>query len=187
MNKIFSIINISLFITLLFCGCGNADVNNKKADDYLSQAVYEILNDDVCYLGRIDYNNIEVYDYYIKNETQEVVQSFFEAVDKTVSEKEEKIQVKLCCYIPGGTEYVMTLKNYSDESAVKADLNGIKNVAVKYPSVSKNELFTDPEIYTGFQDVQYFTIDEILQKTADNKGIDWNKVWSGLKNLEINK
>lgn len=81
----------------------------------------------------------------------------------------------------------MTLKNYSDESAVKADLNGIKNVAVKYPSVSKNELFTDPEIYTGFQDVQYFTIDEILQKTADNKGIDWSKVWPGLKNLEINK
>lgn len=39
MNKIFSIINISLFITLLFCGCGNADVNHKKADDYLSQAV----------------------------------------------------------------------------------------------------------------------------------------------------
>ena len=30
-------------------------------------------------------------------------------------------------------------------------------------------------------------IDEILQKTADNKGIDWNKVWPGLKNLEINK
>ena len=45
----------------------------------------------------------------------------------------------------------------------------------------------DPEIYTGFQDIQYFTIDEALQKTAENKGIDWNNVWPQLKDLEIRK
>ena len=122
MNKIIRFINASICITLLFCGCGNTKVKNKKADDYLSQAVYDALNDDVCYQGRIDNNNITLYDYYIKSENKEVVQRFFESVDKTVSEKEEKVQVKLSCYVPGGTEYVMILKNYYDESAAKADL-----------------------------------------------------------------
>lgn len=187
MKNIFRMIITSLCITMIFCSCGNVNFKNHKADDHLSQAVYDALHDDVYYLYKKDENGVIAYDFYIQNETREVVQSFYEAIDNALSDRKEKVWVNLSCYIPGGREYVMFLKNYSDDSASDADLSGIKNVTALYPDGSQNKLFMDPEIYTGFKDVRYFEIDDKLQKIADEKEIDWNKIWHDLQKFDVRK
>lgn len=189
MKKKLNLLIPVLFMAFLFGGCGNVNFKNHKADDDLTKAVYEAAGEDIYYTGKSEANDngyeIMSYEFYAENANKESVRSFIEIVDSSLSEREDKVAVDLGCYIPGGMQYIMRIRNYSDSSVEKADLSGAGNVEAMLPDISGDDLFRDPEIYTYFKDVRYFKIDDKLQKTAEEKGIDWYKVWDNLENFEV--
>ena len=56
---------------------------------------------------------------------------------------------------------------------------------VRYPNISHNELFKNPEIYTQLEDIHSFEIDRELQDKAVEQGIDWQEIWPNLEKFEI--
>lgn len=182
---------IKLFIVvlcmgILFGGCGYPEHKNYKANDELSKAVYEAVGEDIYYqYKKKEENGILEYEFCVENENEESLYKFIDIVDDNLAHREDKVMVILGCYIPGGTQYVMRISNYSDKSLEKADLQGAGSVYAIYTDIESSELFNNPEIYTHFKDVRYFAIDKKLQNIAEEKGIDWYQVWDNLESFEI--
>lgn len=185
MVKKFKLMIVALCLGILFGGCGHVNFKNHKADDDLTKAVYEAAGKDIYYIYKEEESDICTYEFYAENDNKESVRGFIEAVDSSLSHREDKVIIFLGCYIPGGMQYVMRIRNYSDTSLEKADLPGAGSVDAMSPDISGSDLFRDPEIYTYFKDVRYFKIDDELKKTADEKGIDWYQVWDNLESFEI--
>ena len=180
-----TIISMALFVMLLICGCGNVNYKNKKADDELSKLVYERFGEDFYYVSKEESQGIIGYDYLLKREDKEVVKEFMLTVDAALSQSREKTIVYLACYIPGGLEYPISLTNYSNDLLDEADLNGAKRLHIKYPDISRCELFVDPKMYTVIEDVRVLYIEKEMQDLAEEQGIDWYQVWPTLEEMWI--
>ena len=56
-----------------------------------------------------------------------------------------------------------------------------------YPRISQNSAFLDLSIYDAVKDIEYFSIAEELDEIANEKDIDWNKIWPSLVSFEVIK
>lgn len=186
MRKI-AVISIVLCVLLpiLLCGCGRIEYKNKKADDELSKLVYETLGEDVYYVSNEDSQGILVYNYLLKKQDKEVLKEFMLAVDVALSQSSEMIFVCMYYPVPGGLDSTFTLRNYSEDSLDKANLNGAKRIYIGYPNISECELFKDMEIYTVLENVQFLYIEKEMQELAEEQGIDWYEVWPTLEEMWI--
>ena len=182
-----AIISVVLCVVLaiLFCSCGYADYRNKRPDDELSKLVQETFGEDIYYDSKDDSQDIKCYYYLLMKEDKEVIKEFILVVDEALSQSSEKTIVYLACQIPGGLEYLILLANYSDDSLDKANLDGAKEIHIRYSSNPNAEVFKDPTIYTVLEDIQYLVIDEELQKIAEEQGIDWYAVWPTLEEMWV--
>ena len=177
---------LCVVFSILICGCGgHVNYKNKKADDDLSKLVYETLGEDVYYVSKRDSQGIKCYDFLLKKEDKEVVEKFMLTIDEALSQSNEKTIVYMACQIPGGLECLILLTNYSDDSLDKANLDGAKEIHIRYPSISNCEIFKDPEIYTVLEDVRFLYIEKGVQDLAEEQGIDWYEVWPTLEEMWV--
>ena len=186
--KNLKLISLIIIITIFSLGCaGKVHYKNKDADDSVSKAIYNVLGDRVYYISKNVKNGIYEYDYLLMNEDRETVIVFIETVNESLSECNTKTQVSLSSEIPGGSEVCIRLKNYTDDCDETPDLSGPKRLELLYPRISQNSAFLDPSIYEGVKDIEYFSIAEELDEIANEKNIDWNKIWPSLVSFEVIK
>ena len=186
--KNLKLLSLIIIITIFCPGCsGNVRYKNKDADDAVSKAIYDVLGDSVYYISKNVKNGICEYDYLLMNEDRETVIVFIETVNKSLSECSTKTQVSLSSEIRGGSEVCIRLKNYTDDCDETPNLSGAKRLELLYPRHSQNSVFLDLSIYEGVKDIEYFSIAEELDEIANEKDIDWNKIWPSLVSFEVIK
>ena len=122
---------------------------------------------------------------YIFKKQRYCLYELVNSINQEISKESSKVYVMVGCEIPGGMEIEVILSNYSDESLPQADYKGLKDLIVRYPNISHNELFKNPEIYTQLEDIRSFAIDRELQDKAVEQGIDWQEIWPNLENFQI--
>ncbi len=186
MSKRISMLLFTVLLVIGSSGCGHAYFYNKKADDSISQAVHNALGDDVYYVSKEERESGSChYLYLIRKEEKEVLYELVSSINQEISKESSKVYVMVGCEIPGGMEIEVILSNYTDESLPQADYKGLKDLIVRYPNISHNELFKNPEIYTQLEDIHSFEIDRELQDKAVEQGIDWQEIWPNLEKFEI--
>ena len=179
------VVGIILCIMVLMCGCGRVTYKNKKADDDLSKRIYETFDEDIYYISKKDSQGIQVYHFLLKKQDKEIVKKFIQIVDDELKRTDKKTIVRINNQVFDELESTSILMNYSDNSVEEADLGGAKRITIQYPVMSFCEIFMDPEIYMAIDEVCFLTIDNEMQKIAEEQGIDWYQVWPSLEEMWI--
>ena len=175
---------LSILFSLL-CSCGYTHYQNKKADNPVSQNVYEVIGgDDVYYLNSWVEDKTVIYEFMLNKRQKEVMHDLVEAINDVIEEDKQKVKVYLCTYIPGGIHKDLVLENYVDDYSIYADYKGLMKVDVNYPDVSMDEVLADPMTYTVLPDVRVLTISGKFQKKIEEEGIDWKEIWPDLEKVE---
>lgn len=118
--------------------CGKrAGEYNKKADNPLSEVVYEkVGGEDVYYAGTYYEDDVMIYDYTIRKFDEEVIRNFAETVQQVLCTEESKVEVLLERPISNGAwATVSVLLNHSLQAGSEADYIGLRWAQVNCPSV----------------------------------------------------
>lgn len=190
-KRIVACVIIFFCTTCLLCGCFSlyqTTYDNEKANDIISQAVYESLGgDDLFYQHTKETSDICYYYYIIAKEEPQVIYDLVLEINEVI--EQENINSKICLQcgtqVPGGLVADLAFTNYSDDTLEKPDYQVLKKLIARYPDVSGSTLFTDPKIYTVLDDIRYLEIDEQLQQKAEEEGIDWYEYWPNLEKIDI--
>ena len=175
---------LSILFSLL-CSCGYTHYQNKKADNLLSQMVYEkIGGEDIYYLGAWEDDGVMIYPFLLNKMDKTVICDFAEIVNEAVEGEKQKITIYLRTSIPGGQELNISFRNYSDETRPFADYDGFMKVHVCYPDITREEVLADPMTYTVLPDVRVLTMSGKFQKKIEEEGIDWKEIWPDLEEVE---
>lgn len=185
MMRRLGVVGIILCIMVLICGCGRVNYKNKKSDDDLSKRINETFDKDIYYISKKDSQGIQVYRFLLKKQDKENVKKFMQIVDEELKRTDKKTIVRIDNQVFDELETTSILMNYSDNSVEEADLGGAKRITIQYPVMSLCEMFMDPEIYMVIDEVCFLTIDNEMQKIAEEQGIDWYQVWPGLEEMWI--
>ena len=178
-------VGIIICIIVLICGCVSVDYKNKQPDDTLSKRINETFDKDIYYISKKDSQGIQVYQFLLKKQDKEIVKKFMQIVDEELKRTDKKTIVRIDNQVFDELETTSILMNYSDNSVEEADLEGAKRITIQYPVMSLCEMFMDPEIYMVIDEVCFLTIDNEMQKIAEEQGIDWYQVWPGLEEMWI--
>lgn len=178
-------VGIIICIIVLICGCVSVDYKNKQPDDTLSKRINETFDKDIYYISKKDSQGIQVYQFLLKKQDKEIVKKFMQIVDEELKRTDKKTIVRIDNQVFDELETTSILMNYSDNSVEEADLGGAKRITIQYPVMSLCEMFMDPEIYMVIDEVCFLTIDNEMQKIAEEQGIDWYQVWPGLEEMWI--
>ena len=178
-------IGIALCVMLLICGCGNVDYKNIQPDNELSKRINETFDEDIYYISKKDSQGIQVYHFLLKKQDKEIVKKFMQIVDEELKRTDKKTIVRIDNQVFDELETTSILMNYSDSSVEEADLVGAKRITIQYPVMSFCEIFMDPAIYMAIDDVRILTIDNEMQKIAEEQGIDWYQIWPNLEEMWI--
>lgn len=184
-KKRVKILLILLTLMCLLCSCGYVQYKNKKADNLLSQMVYEkIGGEDIYYLGAWEDDGVMIYPFLLNKMDKTVIRDFAEIVNEAVEGEKQKITIDLRTPIPGGEELNISFRNYSDETRPFADYDGFMKVRVCYPDITREEVLADPMTYTVLPDVRVLSMSGKFQKKIEEEGIDWKEIWPDLEEVE---
>lgn len=151
----------------------------------ISKAVRTKMHNDVYYMFKEENNGITSYYYLLHKEKGETISRLVEAVNASMVNGSNKIEICINSKAPHGFETSIVLRNYSDLASENADLKGLQYLAVSYPYFSNRDVYKDPTNYIEINDIRIFKIDEKIQKIAVEEGMDWYKIWPDLEDIEI--
>lgn len=194
MKKHISSSIISAFIFLLamvLTGCGNGRyiITNKKADDEISQAIYDQLGTKVCYHSSSLNENEEVlYYFYIVSDYKDgnLLIDMVETVNEKL--KEDSINSRICLVIweviPGGTRTMICLSNYYKNDSDYESYETLQCLDIR-GAHGKYKLYNEVSTYENLKDIKALLIDKRINKTLEEEGIDWYEIWPNLEHYDI--
>lgn len=175
---------------LLLVGTMIPEYTSDKPDDAISQAIHDVVGDDVYYYADWDDRGIEYfYCYVIKEGHQEktVVHDIFVVANKIIKEQEITGRVCIMLYhpIPGGMTYCVSMHNYSNDELLYADYKGLQRLVIGGNDMDSDCIYNEPSVYTTLTDIKYLEIDAEIQEKAKQENIDWYIIWPELENVEL--
>lgn len=180
-----------LLFAMSIVGCGNDRyvVTNKKADDAMSQAIYDQLGEKICYQNS-SFNKAEevLYYFYVVNDYKDenLLVDMANTVNKRL--KEDDISERICFVIweviPGGTRTMVCLSNYyendseyeSYETLQCLEIRGAENGYENYNKVSA---------YDNLKNIKALIVEKRINKVWEDEGIDWYEIWPDLEYYEV--
>lgn len=180
-----------LSIMLLLCGCVHGAYHNEKPDDEISRAIYDVIDDELYYLGKKEdtYSDLR-YEYLIKAADKNNQEVFYELVEvaNEILEKEE-IKDKVCIVLryelcAGVISNCVEITNYSNSKFEKPDCKGLQNLVIKGME-DVTSVYDQPSTYIQLPNIKYLSVTEEIQRKADEQGIDWYDYWPDLVNVEV--
>ena len=176
---------LMIFIMIFLSACGRAILWNQPADDDISKFIKKNADKSIIYLGKEKEGLVTYYTFAYNENSQEKIDSLFDCISQINNEQDELISIIFRTRIPGGSQGVFTLKNYSNESLTEPDLIGFRCLKARYPDLAEDDLVRSPQIYSNLKNIEYLLIDSELQEEAEKEQIDWNILWPELKDISV--
>lgn len=190
MRKVKKIIGISIVFVLILFGlsrmnrCGNNSPNRGIPYDKFSRAIYREMGDDIWYYYKDKGRSGEKEYYYIIEKCdRDTITRFAKVLNDLAQEEKKKIAIYVEVEDPYGSESVLNLKNYSNDSSEQSDYEGFYVLSISYPDFEEG--LRNPQTYTGIEGIKYLRIDSEMQKRAEEQGIDWYEIWPDLEDVVI--
>lgn len=174
-----------IFLMIFLSACGREVLWNQPIDDDIPKYIKENADKSIIYLGKANRGRVTVYTFAYNENSQEKIDSLFDCISQINNEQDELISIVLHARIPGGTQGVFTLRNFSDKSLTGPDLNGFRCLEAYYPEHARDDLIRSPQIYYNLKNIEYLLIDSELQEKAEKEHIDWNILWPELKDISV--
>lgn len=176
---------IFLYLVICLSGCGNGGkFYNQKADDAFSEYIYSKMKHSVYYLGKEECGNITYYEYAFSQVDANILETFGNSLNMALEKEKRMISVIVSGWIPGGSEQLFKLSNYTDKETSTADFNEFNHLEAYYPDFSENDFFQDPKIYASLKDIIIFSAEEELLERAKEEQVDWYALWPNLELIE---
>ncbi len=185
------ILVLTFMFVMLITGCGNDRyiVTNKKADNEMSQAIYDQLGKRMCYHNSSFNKNEEIsYYFYIVNDYKD--ENLLEEMANTVNEKlkENDIKTRICLVIweviPGGTRTMVCLSNYYENDSVYESYETLQCLKI-WGAESGYETYNKVSAYENLMDIKALIVEKRINKIWEEEGIDWYEVWPDLEHYDI--
>lgn len=165
---------------------------NDKPDDAISQAIYDIVGDEIYYQGKEERSSSVLYYEYLIRDTNEHKSDYLDdlviAVNETIIKKNitNKVDIVFFHELPGGSGQCIELENYSDYKLEYPDCEGLQTLTITGFSRHCEEcIYDEPSIYMNLPNIKYLKVSEQVQKKADEQDIDWYALWPSLESLEV--
>ena len=164
---------IFLYLVICISGCGNGGkFYNQKADDEFSKYIHSKMQHSVYYLGKEECGNITYYEYAFSQVDANILETFGKSLNMALEKDKRMISVIVCGWIPGGSERLFELSNFSDKETSTAVYNEFNYLEAYYPDFSENDFFQDPKIYASLKDILFFSAEEALLARATEEQVD---------------
>lgn len=113
-----------------------------------------------------------------------------EAANAVVAEKKvtKKIRLVIREKMPGGTEAVVSLRNYYESEDVFEQYGSFQNLNI-YGTERSNKGNASPynkaSTYINLPDVKSLVVSQKIAKNAEEEGIDWYEIWPDWEYYEV--
>ena len=174
-----------MFLMFFLSACGPEILWSQPLDDAIPKYIKENAEKSIIYLGKEKRGPVTVYTFVYKENSQEKIDSLLDCISQINNEQDELISIVLRARIPGGTQGVFALRNFSDESLTEPDLTGFRCLEAGYPDLAIDDLVRSPQIYSNLKNIEYLIIAPELQEEAEKEQIDWNILWPELKEISV--
>ena len=161
-------------------------VKNKKADDEISQAIYDRLGEKVYYCNSLLNRKEEVlYYFYFVNDCED--ENLLVDMAETVNEKlkEDDINERICFVIwKTGPHIIATLSNYYEDGAGYESYETLQRLEIwgaRMPYEKYNEVST----YENLKDIKAVVVEKEINKSLEEQGVDWYEIWPDLEHYDI--
>ena len=187
---------ITLFLVLgymiMVTGCrsfGTYVVKNERADDKISQVIYDQLGTKMCYHDR--YLNTEEqvqYYFYIVNdyEDENLLVDMAETVNNKL--KEDRIHSRICLVIweviPGGTRTMVCLSNYYENDSEYESYETLQCLDIR-GTHGEDELYNEVSTYENLKDIKALILEVDINESMEEEGVDWYEIWPDLEHFDI--
>ena len=193
-KNIISLVVIFMCLCVVFCVLDKicrylAYPRNHKADDEISQAVYEATGGrNIYYQGSegSQKGNITVYKYFIGGDTT-ILPKLVETVNEAMSKNEKDDRIRLVIWkeiFSGVDRSLMAFTNYSEKDGGFEDYDKIQ-VLELWGSDIGSPIYNEPATYEGFQGITYLKISHSMTEITAKENIDWYEYFPDLETLEI--
>lgn len=167
---------------------------SKRPNDAISKAICEAVGKkNIYYQGKRSDNlsEIIIYDYLVHDyEDETMLTDMVEAANAVVAEKKvtKKIRLVIREKMPGGTEAVVSLRNYYESEDVFEQYGSFQNLNI-YGTERSNKGNASPynkaSTYINLPDVKSLVVSQKIAKNAEEEGIDWYEIWPDLEYYEV--
>lgn len=166
---------------------------SKRPNDAISKAICEAVGKKIYYQGKRSDNlsEIVIYDYLVHDyEDETVLTDIAEVANAVVEEKEitQKIRLVIREEMPGGTEAVVSLRNYYESEDVFEQYGSFQNLNI-YGTERSNKGDASPynkaSAYINLPDIRSLVVSEKIAQSAEEEGIDWYEIWPELEYYEV--
>lgn len=173
----------------LLPGCGPPHhYSNQKADDAISEAVYQALGEEeIYYRGKgLSRNNVICYEYLIYEEQEGQLGKLIETVNTTIQQEGIEDRISIVCdkEIPGGMEFILVIKNFSDEEDKTEGSCSLYNMGINGFSFGES-IYNNPATYSGIPGILYLQVSGEVAKASEREGTDWYEYFPDLEKLEV--
>jgi hypothetical protein len=185
--KKISVICLNLIMCIIFCACGGGSkLRNQSPDDSLSKIVKDRVGDDVFYIGKTEEKGVTIYTYIIKKDEKKVFYDLVDAINEGIKNIDKKITVTIGSDPESGMMFVNSeLSNFYDKNNITYIRDNICRLRMVYQEYNVNKIFDDVKLYNEINSLEVLQIDKEIKEKADKEGIDWNKVWPELEQIEV--
>lgn len=189
-SRLFTLFLIFWFV-MTITGCGNAHftVANKKADDKISQAVYEQLGTKMCYEGSsYDKDEEILYYHYVVNDYEE--EDLLVDMVEIINEKmiEENISSRICLVIreviAGGTRTSVSLYNYYVDESGYEPYNTLQSLKI-WGAEGEYQTYNEVSAYENLKDIKAVIVEKGINNRLEEQEIDWYEIWPDLEHYDI--
>lgn len=187
MKKILMLMFCAFALLLPSCGPPR-HYSNQKADDAISEAVYQELGgEQLYYQGKwLSGDNVIGYSYLIEEEQEGQLGRLIEAVNKAIQQEGIEDRISIACEkeIPGGVECILEICNYSEGESVTVGNISLCNMGVSGFSFGES-IYNNPATYRDLPGIVYLRVGGEVAKTSEKEGTDWYAYFPELEKLEV--
>ncbi len=177
---------VCLLMMVALTGCGHYPGRDLKPDDEFSESVKEEFGDSFHYNAHEESDKYgSYYTFEIHDQNLETVIDFYEFASESFHGCDEKTTIAVGIVQVEGLGIPFSIRNYTDETSDKADLDGLYNLHITHLMFNYDSFWDDLSIYSSFTGIKYLTVTDIIQSQADEEGIDWYEFWPDLESVEV--
>lgn len=186
-----------LLSVMIVTGCGEIFQRevNKKPDDEISEAIYEVVGrKKVYYYGKSPEHpdDIAIYQYMVHDYKDEnVLADMVEAANAAMKERKtaDKIILDIREETPGaGAESVTCLRTYyesEDGDELYSSFQTLYIYGTERSHMSGHSPYDKISTYINLPDIKSLVVSKKIAQAAEDEGIDWYEIWPDLEYYEV--
>ncbi len=172
------------FLCIIIQGCGIYSKSYKNPDDAFAKKIDKDLGDDFRYYDKRESDDGTIcYVFEIKNKDENAVSNFYKSADDYLCKCVTPVIVQVNGSFSGGCGWLFCISNfYINDNQIELIKNGYRlNLRRTNVFDDSYDVFFDPITYTVMRDIKVLEIDNDMNESAKQEGIDWYEIWSGLE------